>query len=428
MYTPEFHFYLKNVQSNVSTLIYLQAKFNKNRLMLTTGEKILPEHWDYGKQRAVIGKNRVEYSAINDWLNKVEMTAKEFFRNCRYDGIVPDAELIKNYLQKTLNINPEPIKVEPVKKVIISFFDFIDKYIEDEKNNKAIATIKVYKTTKNHLLNYCKVHGKKDILFDDIDATFYNTLIQYLNDLGLAKNSVGKQIKVVKTLLTAASDHGINKNQFHKSKIFKKPSEDVDKIYLQEEELQKIYALDLTQSKQLELTRDYLIIAAYTGFRFSDFTSLRKEHIDLAKNLISKITIKTKAKVVIPIHPVVKEILEKYNYQLPECVTNQHANRQLKEIAELAEINTDIEIIKTIGGSIVRKVFKKYELVSSHTGRRSFATNAFLAGVPAISIMKITGHSTESAFMSYICIDELENAQHIQNHQFFNDHTFGVAA
>lgn len=61
----------------------------------------------------------------------------------------------------------------------------------------------------------------------------------------------------------------------------------------------------------------------------------------------------------------------------------------------------------------------KYKLVSSHTARRSFATNAYLAGVPTISIMKITGHKTESAFMKYIKISGKENAVKLKGHKFF---------
>jgi integrase len=422
MVTPEFYFYLKDINSNVPSLIYLQSRFNGERLMLTTGEKILPAHWDFKRKRANVTKNRLEYPAINDWLNKIELAARDYFRSCRYDGIEPAAQIIKEHLEKTFKLNQHLYKVEKPKKVYDTLLKFIDKFIEEEKGNKAEATIKVYKTSKNHLTNYFTLHGKSDIPFNDIDATFYSTYIQYLNGLNLAKNSVGKQIKVLKTFLNAASDQGLNSNQIHKSKIFKKPTEEVDKVYLTDDEIQRIYKLNLNDNKDLEVTRDLFIIACYTGFRFSDFTSLKREHI--GEEFITKMTLKTKARVIIPIHPIVREILLKYNNELPEGYSNQHVNRQLKEIVEAAEITSDVEIIKTIGGRSVRNVFKKFELVSTHTGRRSFATNAYLAGVPTISIMFITGHSTESAFMSYICIDELKNAQHIQNHQFFNKKCF----
>lgn len=414
---PQFNFYLKDIHSTNSTPIYLQSKFDYERLILTAGEKILPAHWDFENKRALAKYNRFEYPLINDWLDKIEMAAKDFYRTSKLQGITPTAASIKEFLENKFNLNPKP-KVEIKKPIKLSLLGFIEKFIQAETSNKLPGTIKVYKTSKKHLINYATLYGKTDIQFEDIDADFYDNYIQYLNGLNMAKNSVGKQIKVLKTFLNAATDRGINTNQFFKSKIFKKPTEEVDKIFLTDDEIQNIIALDLTGRGSIEVTRDLFIIACYTGFRFSDFVSLRREHID--DNFIIKTTLKTKAKIIVPIHPVIRIILEKYNYELPNCISNTHANSQLKEIAEMAKINNDVEVIKTIGGKYERNVYKKWQLVCSHTGRRSFATNAYLAGVPAISIMMITGHATESVFMQYISIDELANAEHIQSHAFFN--------
>jgi integrase len=422
---PQFNFYLKDIHSTCATPIYLQAKFDYERLMVTAREKILPDHWDSNTKRAIVKYNRLEYPLINDWLDKMEMAAKDFYRNTKLQGEIPTAAAIKSFLEQKFNLNPKP-KVEVIKAVEVTLMLFIDRFIEAERNNKLESTIKVYKTSKKHLANFANLQGKKDIRFDDINADFYDGYIQYLNGLNMAKNSVGKQIKVLKTFLNASVDRGINTNQFFKSKIFKKPTEEVDKAFLTDEEILKIYDLDLSGQGSIEVTRDLFIIACYTGFRFSDFTTLTKNHI--SENYITKKTLKTKTKVVIPIHPIVREILEKYNYELPKSITNAHANNQLKDICQLARINSEMEIIKTIGGKSNRKVYKKWELISTHSGRRSFATNAFLAGVPTISIMMITGHATESVFMQYISIDELANAEHIQSHAFFNRDNFIKAA
>lgn len=423
--TPQFNFYLKDIHSVNPTPIYLQSKFDYERLILTAGEKILPIHWDFTSKRAIIKFNRSEYSMMNDWLDKIEMAAKDYYRTCRLQGIAPTAAKIKEFLEGKFNLNPKPIVIieQPIK---LSLLGFIDKFTDTEKNNKLHSTIQVYKTAKKHLINFASLQGKKDIQFEDINSEFYDNYVQYLYSLNFAKNSVGKQIKILKTFLNNATDKGINTNLFFKSKLFKKPTEEVDKIFLTDDEIQRIYALDLAGMGSIEATRDLFVIACYTGFRFSDFSTLKSEHID--DNFITKKTLKTKAKVVIPIHTVVRRILEKYDYNLPHCIANTHANGQLKDIAQMAKINSDVEVIKTIGGKYERKVYKKWELVCTHTGRRSFATNSFLAGVPAISIMMITGHATESVFMKYISIDELANAEHIQSHAFFNAENFIPAA
>lgn len=113
-------------------------------------------------------------------------------------------------------------------------------------------------------------------------------------------------------------------------------------------------------------------------------------------------------------------ILEKYDYELPKLPSNQKFNDYIKEVAKLAKINEPIYSDKQKGDFSFKKTVPKWELVTSHTARRSFATNAFIAGVPTISIMKITGHKTESSFMKYIKISDKENALRLRSHSFFN--------
>jgi integrase len=95
-------------------------------------------------------------------------------------------------------------------------------------------------------------------------------------------------------------------------------------------------------------------------------------------------------------------------------------NAYLKEIGEEAKLDEPIEIVSTKGGKRVKEVFEKWELITVHTARRSFATNAYLHQVPSISIMKITGHTTERNFLKYIKISQEDNANKLLNHPFFN--------
>lgn len=121
----------------------------------------------------------------------------------------------------------------------------------------------------------------------------------------------------------------------------------------------------------------------------------------------------------IPLKAQVKEILTKYKGVPPEANSNQKMNEYLKELGELAEIDEEILITQTKGGKRVTETFKKWELITTHTARRSFASNAYLMGVPTISIMKITGHRTEKSFLKYIKISQEDNANKLVNHPFF---------
>ncbi|MDO9580464.1 MAG: hypothetical protein Q7J06_07845 [Bacteroidales bacterium] len=94
-------------------------------------------------------------------------------------------------------------------------------------------------------------------------------------------------------------------------------------------------------------------------------------------------------------------------------------NQYLKVIGELAGLSNKISITRTKGGKKTKTAIPKYMLIHTHSCRKSFATNAFLAGVPTLAIMKITGHTTENQFLKYVKISEEENANNLINHKFF---------
>src|SRR5690606_20944706 len=125
---------------------------------------------------------------------------------------------------------------------------------------------------------------------------------------------------------------------------------------------------------------------------------------------------KTGKYVVIPFHPIVKKIIDRYNGKLPKAYCNAVINGELKHIAKVAGFNNMIIQIRTHGTKRKEQIYEKWELVSTHCARRSFATNLFKQGFPAISIMKITGHKSEKTFMRYIKVTEDEVATMLEEH------------
>ena len=122
----------------------------------------------------------------------------------------------------------------------------------------------------------------------------------------------------------------------------------------------------------------------------------------------------------IPLHWMIKKILKKYPDRLPKAISDQKMNDYLKDIAEEAELNDPVIKVQTKGGVRVETKYEKWQLVTVHTARRSFASNMYLAGIPAISIMKITGHRSEKSFLKYIKISPEQNADLIESHPFFH--------
>ncbi len=172
----------------------------------------------------------------------------------------------------------------------------------------------------------------------------------------------------------------------------------------------KIESLDLSQNLTLDKVRDAFLVGCYTGLRYSDYSDLKMDNI--RNGYIERVQIKTGQKVVIPVHSVVKTILNKYHGSPPPMISNQRSNKYIKELCKMIpELNQEISIKQQINGIAKTIAVPKYSLISTHTARRSFATNQYKAGVPSITIMAITGHKTEKVFLNYIKIKPDEHAQ-----------------
>ena len=182
-----------------------------------------------------------------------------------------------------------------------------------------------------------------------------------------------------------------------------------DNIYLTEHEIKNMMALKAFEKPVYETVRDLFVIGCMTGMRFSDYSQLTLAKIN--NGFIQITQQKTSGRVTIPIHPIVAQILAKYPDGLPKCPANQKFNDCLKEIGKMMpELNQDFEKTLTRGRKAEATIYKKWELLQTHTARRSFCTNEYLAGTPTITIMAISGHKTDKSFMAYIKADSLKHA------------------
>jgi integrase len=271
---------------------------------------------------------------------------------------------------------------------------------------------------KKHLTSF-KEHSSQAITFNNLNIRFYNEFVDYLNltavqrdgTIGLGNNTAGKLIKNLKAFV---------RNRFENKiipiidlKPFKTIKEEVDHIFLSEKELEKIYHLNLENNPKYEKIRDIFIVGCYTGLRYSDLSCLDSSHIDKNLGFITLTQRKVHRAVTIPLIDFVPTILEKYNYNLPKIKLDEF-NEGVKVIGEKAEINQLVELVRYKGKKIIKEKKLKHELISSHTCRRSFCTNMYLAGFPAEELMKISGHKSPSAFLTYIKIDSLQAAMRLK--------------
>ena len=347
----------------------------------------------------------------------------------------------------------------------MTLMKFIDKYIDEVSNggrqtvngtNYSPNTVKSIKQALTQFRNFCK-WSKKEYDFDDIDMQFYYDFTAYLKkELKDRKgnvikkaynvNSVGKCIKELKVVMYTAESEGHHKNDVWKDKRFKGTRIDVDSIYLTKDDLAAIQAADLSKyDKGHEWARDIFMVGVWTAQRVSDYNNISKDQIEthtkrwiedvpdpehpgqtkpeIRTREIMFINIrqqKTGAKVSIPVSSELRTILEKYDFQLPH-LEDQVINRYLKDICKCAGLTEDVEIVETTGGNPVRVRKPKYELVHTHTARRTGATLMYLSGMDVYDIIKITGHTSPVMLRKYIKADKLEVIEKItERYNYFD--------
>ena len=402
--------YLKNPNSNLDnqTLIYLFWSFDGKRLKYSTGETIKPSQWNSNPKVQRVKKTVTGSSDINCYLNDLDAQVKSFYRK----GVTNKDNVTSIYLRQKL----DDFKNGKNKKQ--NLFEFIDTYIKSVKALRTASTIQIYNNAFNHLKAF-KEFYRKNLDFESINLDFYNNFTDYLiKEKDFSANTVGKIVKTLKTFLNEATERGINTNLDFKSKRFKVMNQDSETIYLSESEIEKLYNLDLVNNEKLDRVRDLFIVGCQTGLRFSDLSQLKMENIN--DGFIKIRTQKTNETVVVPLSNQVKSILKKYKGHLPNGISNQKTNEYLKELGFKADFNQTIEITQNKGAVKIKSFKQKKDLITSHTARRSFATNLFLNGFPTNSIMKITGHKTEKAFMKYLKISQEQNAELLA--KFWKEH------
>ncbi|MFX1704557.1 tyrosine-type recombinase/integrase [Chitinophaga sp. CC14] len=248
----------------------------------------------------------------------------------------------------------------------------------------------------------------------NIDSTWFNALMVWFVKNKYSKNSIATIGNNFRGFLTITYRAGKHKNLFHKSEEFAFSQEDADGVALSEDEIKTLYALKLRVAAGR--ARDVFVFACWVGLRAKDLR--RINNYKIRGNVFEFLASKNGEKVIIPVHPIAREIFEKYAGNMP-VLNSTNFHYHICEICKKAKFNEQHLITMTLGGERKGEYYAKHDLVSPHSARRSFATNAYMAGIPVLKIMKITGHKTESAFMKYIKIKKEENAQELAEHPFF---------
>lgn len=258
-----------------------------------------------------------------------------------------------------------------------------------------------------------------DIYTNSVTEEFLDDFIIYLQNEGLRHNTIVGYIQKIQSMIRKASQYNYAVDNTYDE--IHMHEEESHAVFLSMNEITRIYYykfIHQDKRKARERIRDLFIIGCLTALRYSDYSSLTRDNFQ--DGYIVKRTKKTNVTVKIPMHDYVYEIIEKYNGDIPGGLCIQYFNKYLKVIMKEIGLTDKITYSYTIGGKLKTIIKEKWELISSHTARRSAATNLYLTGrMKTLEIMKLTGHRSEQNFFRYIRLNNEDTARSISGDNFW---------
>ncbi len=342
----------------------------------------------------------IEYNKIID---RLENKAKDLFRYMLLNDIQPTKEYLIDKFENEANT-----------ELSFEFFSCFKEFLNQNRNSKAERTITGYTTALNYLTEF-EEHTGYSLRFETINHDFFEKIMNYSFEVKEIKNNYfSRIITVVKTFMTWSFDREYHNNITYKK--FKLTENEIEVIYLTMDELLALYNHKF-DSRRLEHVKDTYCFGCFTGLRFSDIKQLKPSYIfeDHIKINIQKTkSIDHK----IPLNKYSKELLNKYKdtiYEPLPVISSQKFNKYLKECCEKVEIKTPTTITRYVGQRRIDKTVPKYELITSHTARKTFVTNSLILGMKEMVVRNITGHKKEESFRKYVKIADDFKKQEMDN-------------
>ncbi len=389
--------------------IVLVLRYNNQVLRYGVGAKLKAKQWDSKAQRAKYAGNNDALVEVNRLLNDLENLVTQIY--IETTGQISPEDFRKEILYRTGQVERPAEEIQRLPTLP----EFAAQFVGERQNSLTgkRGTWKVLLTVSNYLSEFAQDQSAR-LAFDEIDHNFAHgfTNWMYSPPREFSANYAAKVLSVVRQFMREAQRRKLHSNTAYTGFSIKK--EKVTHIALTFDELDTLFNLDLSGNERLERVRDLFLIGCYTGLRYSDFNRIEPGHVieEQGEKMLEITTQKTGEHVVIPFLPEAADLLAKYHYNPPR-ISSQKMNDYLKELCRLAGMTETVRVVVNKAGKRQEVDLEKCDLITTHVARRSFATNLYLLGVPAINIMKITGHATEKQFMGYICIDGRLNAQNM---------------
>tara|TARA_R100000935_G_C2838463_1_gene169587 strand:- start:3175 stop:4482 length:1308 start_codon:yes stop_codon:yes gene_type:complete len=404
--------YFTKGKGNPATLFLRFYNGRKFDLKKSTSLVIDSEYWNNNKGEVKAIAKFTEKQNLKNKLNGLRTHVLNSYNTDYSNGAVINAHWLEAVINSFFNQN---------KKTDLNYLLDFTQFVIDNlptkvrvngKTGVTINTIKRHQTIKNKIAEFEK-EKKTRLKIIDVNLKFYKEFKHFLNvtqKLGI--NTTGRYLGYIKAICNEAKQQDIKTHPDLEKNEFHLPKEKTTFITLNENEIEAIYNKSF-ENNYLNNARNWLIIGVWTGARVSDL--LRFSSKNVKNGFIEYTSQKTGQKIILPLHWQVKQILDNLNGNFPGQISSQRFNDYIKIVCEETKINDEV-----IGSKLSelkkgqwrkqKKTFKKWELVSSHICRRSFATIHY-GQLPTPVIMAVTGHTTEKMFLKYIGKTAKDNAE-----------------
>jgi integrase len=390
--------------------------------MFSTGHSIDVNDW---KKKKVGGmpKEKTELLDLIQHLKKLSRAVEEW-SDSKLGASTLNREDLKRHLSELGKDEQKEKNLLKQTELANDFFTMWENVINSAKHPQSgmpiTARTKLHKRQSLKLVKAYCVERKFTPTLLNIDLNFYHSFDDFMQGRSLVANTRGKHFKEIKAYLREALERDHEVNRSFQKKAFKVIREDVEDLYLSIIDIKKVIDLEISSSKRAEL-RAQVVTACFTGLRQSDWGQHDERNI-IAIDGVEMLKIKplkTGQFVYIPLHPVVRSYLKQYGRL--RNISNQKMNVAIKEFAKDALVDKKGSPIKSMLDS---KEVDKYQHISSHSCRRSFCTNAYLSkSIPTQTIMKISGHKSESSFLKYLKLGSMEHGLLAAESKFFSEWT-----
>lgn len=404
-----FNLNLRDPKSLRPTLIYLIVRIGKTQYKIPTFTKVIPSQWDRKKQEPMLSPylSKMDYNNNSVALNIISRLKFLCSEIQQYvcNQMITDSVEIKKLINNKLKIKNKNIVRK--ENIILSMMQLIDNQQIKESSKRQ------YRYNVEGFDKFLKDKSKELVSWEDITLSLLNEYRSWLSnsvslhpitkeEVRMEDNTVNDKITKIYTILTYADRAEKIDIQAKRLDKIKKTNTNRDrveenKVYITDSELNTLWNLQLSEKE--EKVRDIFVFQSLTGQRFSDINGLVIS--DIERDTVEVIQKKTKHKVSLPLNDKrVKEIVRKYHGNLPK-ISELEVNKTLKQIARKANLNRQIECVEMRGGEQYRYKVEMWQLVSTHTARRSFISNGLKNGYDSHTLRGITGHHTDDAFSRY---------------------------